>query len=573
MIKTIKIFLSTCAVCVISLSASIQEQQSKERMIAELQTLRNVYDAGYAPGVWKKALYGYDLDNEFEKAKNDVLETHSLLTKDFQKIIKKFVSQMRDYHVNVLFHSTEKAYLPFTVKGAQGKYFINWIDAEALPRSGRSFEVGDEIVQWGNEPIQEVIDALITDMGEGSNRETDIGLACMILTTRLGASGSDVPQGTFPITVRSAATSNVVKTEITWQYFEEGVFNPLNAIEVTVRSFPQKNKFHDRFNNLFSDLHLEYAKVEKESILGSRKSFLPPLGPIVWSNETNSEEERSPFYAYIYSLPNPIDSNEKMNVGYVRIPHYLFLESDTEKLGQILETMINQTDALVIDQLHNGGGFANFLHDVLSMLTSSPLTIPRHRFKITQRDAQEAYVLLQEIKALEGNQGKEDYLKELLKYQEKSTIILNEWNQGITLTSPLAVFGEDTLQPHSKRQYTKPLIVLVDEMDFSCADFFPAILQDNQRALIFGKKTAGAGGFVMNMAFPNRYGIDSFSYTMSIAERPTGEKIEDLGVNPDVSYEITPEDIQNGYKGYIEALNRTVFDIICGQSSRHRQSR
>ncbi len=52
--------------------------------------------------------------------------------------------------------------------------------------------------------------------------------------------------------------------------------------------------------------------------------------------------------------------------------------------------------------------------------------------------------------------------------------------------------------------------MLINEMDMSCADFMPAILQDNKRATLFGSRTAGAGGHVLSFNFPNIHGIADF---------------------------------------------------------------
>ncbi len=95
-----------------------------------------------------------------------------------------------------------------------------------------------------------------------------------------------------------------------------------------------------------------------------------------------------------------------------------------------------------------------------------------------------------------------------------------------------------------------------------CGDFFPAILQDNKRALIFGQRTAGAGGHVKSYAHSSRFGIQGYSLTASIAYRPDGTLVENIGVSPDISYKITVKDIHKGYKGYIQALNQEIGNLL-----------
>ncbi|MCR4295307.1 MAG: S41 family peptidase, partial [Elusimicrobia bacterium] len=113
------------------------------------------------------------------------------------------------------------------------------------------------------------------------------------------------------------------------------------------------------------------------------------------------------------------------------------------------------------------------------------------------------------------------------------------------------VSGVDDIDPAPKAEerYTKPILLLTNALDFSGGDFFPAILQDNQRATILGVRTAGAGGIVRSFSV-NQFGIDRLSATTSLAERPNGKPIENLGVTPEIPYEITARDLRTGFAEY-----------------------
>ena len=136
-----------------------------------------------------------------------------------------------------------------------------------------------------------------------------------------------------------------------------------------------------------------------------------------------------------------------------------------------------------------------------------------------------------------------------------SRFVINQWNSGKRLTDLTDLQGVGHIDPSAVVQYKKPIMVLVNELDFSGGDFFPAILQDNKRAVIFGTRTSGAGGVVKSISYPNQLGISGFSLTGSIAFRANGNPIENLGVTPDVKYARTAADIQNGFKGYAAAVN------------------
>ncbi len=305
--------------------------------------------------------------------------------------------------------------------------------------------------------------------------------------------------------------------------------------------------------------------------MGANESFIPPLGQILWTSQNDHEKNASiRWHAYIYLLPSGIP------IGYIRIPHYGGNQKLAEKFGHILNVMEEQTEALVIDQVHNHGGLANFAYELASMLATKPLQTPHHRIKITQREVYQAYKKIKKINSdipedadsSDAGNGDEDesaierLYTQLMGLKSYYEFIINEWNQGHTLTHPTPIIGIDFINPHPKYHYTKPILVLINEMDFSAGDFIPAILQDNQRARLFGSRTAGAGGVVTAFEFPNLHGIHRCSYTCTIAERSNSKKIENLGVTPDIEYRITAEDIQGRYQNYIEAINAAVEQLL-----------
>ncbi|MFZ3231509.1 MAG: hypothetical protein WA160_14980 [Pseudobdellovibrio sp.] len=68
---------------------------------------------------------------------------------------------------------------------------------------------------------------------------------------------------------------------------------------------------------------------------------------------------------------------------------------------------------------------------------------------------------------------------------------------------------------------------------------------------------AGAGGYVNDIAIQNNVGISSFRYTESIAERVNKNPIENLGVTPDIEYEMTESDFTNNFARYVQLIQST----------------
>jgi C-terminal processing protease CtpA/Prc len=154
---------------------------------------------------------------------------------------------------------------------------------------------------------------------------------------------------------------------------------------------------------------------------------------------------------------------------------------------------------------------------------------------------------------------------------ENLLFIIDEWNSGRQITEPNYLLGIGPLPPYPRIRYTKPILVLVNHLDFSGGDFFPAILQDNKRAAIMGTHTAGAGGYVGKVSFPNLNGIAYFSYTASIAERTNHRPLENLGVTPDIHYEITENDLHNNYRSYSAEILKNVQTLYEAQGKKRNE--
>lgn len=567
------------------LVATPSEERKKMEMIQDLEVIKHNFEAGYAPTQWKKDHNGWDLDKAFEISKNRVLATPQITTKQFQGIVRDFFNSMNDYHVDVLFHSTESASLPFTIKSIGQQAFIQWVDSVRLPYSKYGIKAGDELLEFNEQPVMDALKELRLGTDKFSNPQTDQSLADIKLTLRTGREGDCVPNGAIVVKIKSAASGKINSYQLRWTYHPEYISSPLDFIQCIGNLVQNRKSVRQQFESLQSEFMMAsplHTLNMTESMLhdgglGGRKSFVPTLGTILWEiDQSQSGKGRKKslvnddpsWYAYIYEHPD-----DGSPIGFLRIPHYT--NSNLQELEEIIAFMEQHTDALVIDQLNNIGGSARNLYAIASMLTAKPLVTPLHRIKITQKEALKSHKTIEWIKILEelmqydlsdeeeeeDDDGKVDY-QQLLFFKAYHERILKDWTDGQVLTHPTHLLGIDWVNPNPHYNYSKPLLVLINELDFSAGDFLPAILQDNKRAILFGARTAGAGGFVRSFEFPNNHGIDLCSYTASIAERPNFEKIENLGVKPDIGYQLTVEDLTEGYRPYANAVNRAVLNLI-----------
>lgn len=562
-----------CLVCLlIETLAFCSQEEEKARMHMDLRVIENTFQTQYAPLEWKSIFSNTNIAEEFALRHAQIDSFQGMSIKDYQRIIKQFFDSMQDYHVGVSFFSTEAAQLPFLIKSANGRYYLADIDRHSLPPSASAIQIGDEILTFNGEPIFNAMQQFLNEEFNAGKTLTDQALGELFFTLRLGSQGHLVPNGPVWITIKHQKTQTTSSYELTWNYHPEEInaiaLPPLKSLMAGKRlvSKPQQPVFSLKDHPaLKKSMLAPLAEVFKKHHtflagdgLGSRQSFLPPLGKKVW--ESSSETY---FHAYIF------ENVDRHRIGYIRIPHYSGSEKHILQFKSIIKKFNTETDALVIDQVNNPGGSVFYMYALVSMLSNQPLLLPKHRISLTQGEiafAVEAIPLLEAIDSddearrvlgdtLEGVPVDVLMAQQILSYFYSLT---EEWNAGYTFTKPLPLWGFEQINPHPGVQYKKPIIVLINQLDISCGDFFPAILQDNNRALLFGSPTAGAGGYVLSTEYPNLLGIERFTYTGSIAYREDDAPIENLGVHPDVYYTLTEDDLTNRYAPYLRSLHETM---------------
>jgi hypothetical protein len=515
--------------------------------------------------VWKGQHLGWDLDQVIEQAIADSQGDLSLA--ESQNILRDVFRSTQDYHVNFAFSSTESALLNFTVKGAEGRYFIAHIDREKLSETAFPFQVGDELIKFGGQPVEEAIEQIKTETSQGV-APTDQALAELFLTRRFRANGMTVPRDQTVMLTFATKSSNFDKQtdfQLHWRYTPEAVTSMSENTPSSWLSSTSVPSFQTQIEGvqmlggpslLRSNLVNEGEEPKNEPNprgVGTKKSYIPALGPKIWESAEDSK-----FHAYIFR------SEGGKIVGYIRIPHYGGNHEWVEEFVTVMKRFEETTDSLVTDQINNPGGSVFYLYALVSALTDTAVHTPLHHLKITSADVKTAHGILEALKFVRNDEESQSVLGQNwggypVTYQTTEFIrhwahfVIAEWNAGSTLTRPTHIYGVDKINPHKDVNYTKPILLLVNSLDFSGGDFFPAILQDNKRAKIFGTRTAGAGGYVLGTAYPNALGLEYFSYTGSLAKRVNDQPIESLGVTPDINYELTVKDLTDSY-GHLKTL-------------------
>jgi hypothetical protein len=564
--------LAGAAAAAISFGAFAADQsatsaRARSEMIGNLEFMRNAFHTQYAPAEWKKNFAQWDLDDQINQAEETLKNATTVSTRDYRNLLMRLFLSARDYHTSISFVSTEAATLPFAVKGADGRYFIVYIDRTKLSEDVFPFQVGDELVRLGDQSAADAVKEILSNTIINSV-QTDQERAEQYLTSRSGARGMKVPRGPVTVGVKPKGSDTVYTRQIIWEYTPEKI--PSDSIALKLSSVRQSQEELPLLNRQMIAGDFQPAPgaslVDNPYALGARKTFTPALGKKIWQSD-----DKDPFYAYIFQ------NTDKKLIGYIRIPSYVASMYTTDSFAAVdhfkkLVTLFESTtDALVIDQVNNPGGSVSYLYALVSMLSDQAVKTPKHRMMITPADVRDALKGLEKIAPIKNDEDAQKLLKEQLDgypasyetaqfFRNYYEFIISEYRAGHTFTAPYWLEGVDQINP-AQDHYTKPILLLINGLDFSGGDFFPATLQDNKRVKIFGTRTAGAGGYVLDFTYPNSFGVDTFRLTGSIAERVDLNPIENLGVKPDVEYSIGVDDLQNGYRGYVKAIQQTVSEM------------
>lgn len=567
--KVLPLIKICVAVLMMAPFSHAQTDPVKDNIALELAFIKRVFETGYAPADWKKAHLNWDLQTEYKKALATLEAKTTITAFDYHQIISGLLASTRDYHVGYSFYSTEMAKLPFLVNGVDGRYFIVWINEAKLNKVTFPFQVGDELVNFGGRPVAEVVRDIKAQVQWGVD-STDQRLAERLLTTRVAAMTMLVPEGQIVVEAkrmdRQTGQPVSLVRELTWDYTPESV--PWNPVAQPFQTFASSSQISSAFHRpemswgLAETWQLSVDAAPSAYQIGGRKSWVPALGEKIWESAPTDQ-----FDAYIYR------ADQGKLIGYVRIPAYDGRDGKSfVEFKKVIQKFQSTTDALVIDEVNNPGGSVFYVLALMSVLSPDPIKVPDHEITLWPQMLAANAVLIDKLshvtndedtrKVLEGDNWDGfpvtyTFGQAVLSFARKV-----KEQQGHRLTTPLFLEGVDKVNPDPDVNYTKPIVVLINELDFSGGDFFPAILQDNHRAKMFGQRTAGAGGYILNVQFPSSLGLKSFSFTGSIARRVNGEPIENLGVTPDIPYQLSVKDLSGNFSDYKAALNAALLGEI-----------
>jgi hypothetical protein len=548
-----------------------QAQLTEKQKVADLESLAAIYAKNYGPYDWKKAAFEFDLFDlrpwvERVKATKDDYE--------YFDVLMEYVASLRDGHTTMLVPSSFSANLGFTVDIYDGKVLIDSINRVYLPQDRFPCGIGDEVVSVDNVPVEDWIARLRRYYPAGNERTSRRSAASAIAVR----SQSRIPwvnqTGETAEVVVRRETGELVAYTLKWQ--KSG--NPIDfagPVPDLVRGRGVRAVEETRGeNDLLSPWQRPLEKLMEASVAREDRTalgvgaqapgFALPDGFEVRLGRSASEV----FYSGRYTA-------EGLRIGFIRIPSYSPAIAASQAIALFEREVLwmqENTDGLIIDDTRNPGGSVSYVEELCRRLIPQAFRSIGFEVRATlafvdpfQQSVQQARQSNQPEWVIQG-------------LEERAKLVLEAYRQNrgktppVSLTNPWMDLEPARASNGQLAAYTKPLMVLVDEFSSSGGDMFPATLADAKRALVFGYRTNGLGGSVVNWTDGLNYSEFGTRVTVTLMVRkenvkapdlPEAPLVENIGVRPDVDYDaMTRENLLTQGRPFVGAFTQAMADHI-----------
>jgi len=588
---------------------------SKVTSIGEVYSIMDTIDTHYAPLEYKDGYWKSDFEwSNFQKDQTQKL-LDSKSTEDFYKRVTELFTYLKDAHVSVSLPSNFTKTLELEFSYNRGETFVSYAGEEALSKC--PVKLGDTLLSLnGKTP-----DAWRRDIAKYSNNgndETDRRYLTLLLTKYSQAKGIPLElyesknadfkfqRGNLKFSCKLKWKESGVKFDSRIALSKKKV-EKKNTLTPELLKLTSELKRVERFSGKFNKLvrtHISEETIKSNSgqlAIGERTSLGNPVPFFGLPGDFK-------LLTYQGQMKNIVASTGLVagtffrngaKIGFLRIPSYVpqDLGLALYALRHVISKLENETQKLIIDQTNNPGGYVAYSDWIVSSLVSKLDIDGKHmQFKARptvsflrnyseivnslEQDIYDPNVSSEEKKLFKKYVGpfKKEYKKVSKAYRNYAKLsepvslgyisyFLEDYyslsfQKNIELEHPayLALVKDAGGQNLAKKvRYTKPVYMMINELDFSGGDATPANLQDYSRVTLVGTNTSGAGGSVGSFSSST---INPFTFrlTQSLMYRPKGKRkyVENIGVKPDIKVELRKSDYLDRFTNYFERVLSTI---------------
>lgn len=525
-------------------------QLTTEQRLADFHNLTDLYARRYAALEWKKAAVGFDALNltpwldRVRTAKTDL---------EFYDVMIDYVASLKDAHDQYLVPSEFEAWLGFSVDLYDGKALIDSVDRTILNFRVYPFGPGDELISVDGKTPDEWIQLFSKYVSAGSSRATQ-RMAAELITDRY--------QGYYPFAGDVGETAVVViqrrngeRETYNMPWFKDGT--PLTVLGASPSPTAQVLKARSAGPHYLDVLHRyrNFKLPVRTHVVGFDR-LAPVFALPVGFEQRLGKRSYDSYYSGTYT------TDDGTRVGYLRIPDFEY--PSLTDLDKEMKNFEANTDVLVVDVMRNPGGDVCAAEDILSRLSVRDFQGAVAETRVTWMDIIDLDYAIEEAEYFEDT----DSLTQLTAMRDAYREGYDK-NQG--RTRPMPICAVDATRTAAATAYTKPVLVLVDEMSASSADIFAAMVQDNQVGPLFGSRTMGAGGSP-EQDFAGVYSEGTTTLTRSLVVRPrpvttpefpTTSYVENVGVRPEIAADyMTADNLLNQGQSFVKAFTDAAVQLV-----------
>ena len=595
-------------VCVCYVSSGLAQLTSDQKM-SDFLSLAGLYNKNYGPYQWKLGVFNYDVLNlqpwlaQVKASKDDL---------SFYDICVRYVAGLNDFHDEFILPSSYEAFLPFSVDVYDGTVLIDGIDRSLLPTKTYPFQIGDQLVSVDGTSVSDWMVQLAPYAvnGEGNPVSRSRLTANIIIDRYQGwyTYASNVQPGASAAVQIKRQNGNLESYSIAWQtlgipLLSEGPVPNIATTTATAHATASTRAIGIQFS-------VKRRRQAEENAWGiwtgqrpaAEATAVPRYMAVLQRLRTMSHTEPAhpvagsiaPFGSIFPAFNPPAGFRLRLGskatdeflsgtfplgqlrIGYIRIPS-MSPTSQTNALTQFRnETTYFQanTDGLVIDVMANGGGDLCYTNTLTTYLIPTPFRTMGLNIRATESWLQgfENAIISAELS------GADQWVIDLYTaYANEVQQALSE-NRGMTGPLPVCDTSFQNTAPATDSKgnniaYTKPIVLLTDNFSASAAESFGATLQDAQRATVYGTRTSGGGGNVLefdNGAGPYSEGTARVTASLEVRAQPiqtpgfpAAPYIENIGVYPDVTADfMTADNLLHGGAKFVTGFSTVISNLI-----------
>ena len=546
-------------------SSSALRPMTNAEALEDFNEIASAFHSLYGAMERKQARYHFDFETMVKEYQTRIAAATT--EAQYRGLFQEFVSRFEDPHVSLssgVINDASRAFrLPFSVMPVEDTFVVYAVD----PSIADQIKRGDEVVSMDGKPAMDLANSW-EKYGSVANHRASMHTAAARLTSR-SIYLSEGLDPTAPVTIHLRAADGTERdVQLSWKENTSAhILPPVHA------SIPEAGMTTWKNAVAVSEPALEIAVAELAQMGARVPFFMTPAGrasldgvqevkpsaaALTAVGLTQAAADGINYFAVTYNM-------EGKKVLLVRLPDYTPKDAagSLNYLKALFADYQSQVDALVLDETHNPGGSVPFAESVLSLLAKNKYNDYVQEMHADRKWINALASEAQQATALDPQIGQVIY--------GWAHEVDDAYNSGKTLSPPIPLANLDTTSDPDPAHWTKPVMMLVDELSVSCADFVPGVFKANNMGFTFGQTTMAGGGNVEKVMTTTNAQIQlSISRGLGTVYDPTGAYpeelfIEDNGVTPKVLYSHTLADFRAGYVGYIAAFNTALKAAIAAE--------